>query len=427
MRDRGYSYPMVYRSLLTNGVRVITQHIPHSYSVSIGFWVVGGSRHERPEYNGVSHFIEHLLFKGTERRTAYEIARETDSIGGFMNAFTGREFVCYYAKVLADFLPRAVDLLADIFLNSRFPEEEIDNERKVILQEIRMLEDAPDDQLHNLFHQNFWDGHPLGMPIIGSTESVEGMSRSFIVDYKCDTYRAGDIIITAAGMVDHQELVDVLAPLFAHVPVGSLRQVSAPPVYRKRCCKVDRELEQLLFCLGTKGLAQNHPGRHDALVLNTILGGSMSSRLFQEVREKVGLAYSIYSYLASHSDTGALVISSGTTAERFPEVMDIVMRELKLLKKEPPTEEELSSAREQLKGNILLSLESSDNIMSKLAKNEIYLGGYQPVEQIIAGFSAVTRESVLDLCNELFDDSQFTLQLLGNMSDISFDSEDISL
>lgn len=418
---------MVNRSLLANGIRVITQHIPHAYSVSIGFWVVGGSRHERPEFNGVSHFIEHLLFKGTERRTAFEIARETDSIGGFMNAFTGREFVCYYAKVLVDFLPKAVDLLADIFLHSRFPEEEIDNERKVILQEIRMLEDAPDDQLHDLFHRNFWEGHPLGMPIIGTADSVQGMSRSFLVDYKSDTYRAGDIIITAAGMVDHQELLEILAPLFAGVPAGSIRTVCEPPVYKKRCSRVDRELEQLLFCLGTKGLAQNHPGRHDALVLNTILGGSMSSRLFQEVREKEGLAYSIYSYLASHSDTGALVVSSGTTCEKFPEVMDIVLRELKRLKQEPPTEEELSSAREQLKGNILLSLESSDSVMSKLAKNEIYLGGYQPVEQVIAGFSAVTRESILDLSNELFDENYFTMQLLGNMSTVSFEADDITL
>jgi predicted Zn-dependent peptidase len=418
---------MVNRSLLTNGIRVITQHIPHAYSVSIGFWVVGGSRHERPEFNGVSHFIEHLLFKGTQRRTAFEIARETDSIGGFMNAFTGREFVCYYGKVLVDFLPKAVDLLADIFLNSRFPEEEIDNERKVILQEIRMLEDTPDDQLHDLFHRNFWEGHPLGMPIIGSSESVQEMSRSFLIDYKNDTYRAGDIIITAAGMVNHHELVDMLAPLFSGVPSGSMRATTLPPLHRKRCAKAHRELEQLLFCLGTKGLAQNHPGRHDALVLNTILGGSMSSRLFQEVREKEGLAYSIYSYLASHSDSGALVISSGTTAEKFPEVMDIVLRELKRLKNEPPTEEELSSAREQLKGNILLSLESSDSVMSKLAKNEIYLGGYQPVEQVIAGFSAVTRETVLDLCNELFDESHFTLQLLGNMSAVGFDADDLSL
>lgn len=418
---------MVNRSLLTNGIRIITQNIPHAYSVSVGFWVVGGSRYERPEYNGVSHFIEHLLFKGTERRSSFEIARETDSIGGFMNAFTGREFVCYYAKVLVDFLPKAVDLLADIFLNSRFPEEEIENERKVILQEIRMLEDAPDDQLHDLFQRNFWDGHPLGMPIIGTTESVQGISRDFLVDYKNDTYRAGDIIITAAGKVDHHALVEMLAPLLTGVPVGSSRPVCAPPLHSKRCCKSDRDLEQLLFCLGTKGFAQNHPGRHDALVLNTILGGSMSSRLFQEVREKEGLAYSVYSYLSSHSDTGAMVISAGTTAEKFPQVMDIVLRELKRLKSVPPTEEELSAAREQLKGNILLSLESSDSVMSKLAKNEIYLGGYQPVEQVLAGFSAVTRDSLLDLCNELFDEDYFTLQLLGRMSEISFEFDQISL
>lgn len=418
---------MVNKSLLKNGIRIITQRIPHSYSVTIGFWVVGGSRQERPEFNGVSHFIEHLLFKGTPNRSAFEIAREIDSIGGYLNAFTGREFVCYYAKVLVDFLPQVVDLLADIFLNSRFPEDEIENERKVILQEIKMLEDNPDDHLHDLFQRNFWEGHPLGMPIIGSAESVQGMSRSFLVDYRNDTYRAGDIIITAAGLVEHQALVDALEPHFTKITSGSVRTSSPLPLYEKRFSAVERELEQLLFCFGTKGLAQNHPGRHDALVLNTILGGSMSSRLFQEVREKEGLAYSIYSHLSSHSDSGALVISAGTTAEKFAKVMAILMRELKLLKREPPSEEEIAAAREQLKGNILLSLESSDNIMSKLAKNEIYLGGYQPVEQVLAGFSAVNRESILDLCNELFDDGYCTLQVLGNVSAIGFSESDVAL
>jgi len=418
---------MVNKTVLPNGIRVITQRIPHAYSATIGFWVTGGSRQELPEYNGVSHFIEHLLFKGTARRTAFEIAREIDSIGGFMNAFTGREFVCYYAKVLVDFMPQAVDLLADIFFNSRFPEEEIESERKVILQEIKMLEDNPDDYLHDIFHRHFWDGHPLGMPIIGSAESVEKMSRGFLTGYRDDTYRAGDIIITAAGLVEHEELVAMLATLCADVRTGSIHPVTRPPVYRKRCEKIDRDLEQLLFCFGTKGMAQNDPARHAALLLNTIIGGSMSSRLFQEVREKEGLAYSIYSYMASHSDTGALVISSGTTVDKFPQVMDIIIRELKRLKREPPTEEELAAARAQLKGNILLSLESSDNIMSKLAKNEIYLGGYQPVEQVIAAFSAVSRESILALCNELFDENYFTMQLLGNMSAVTFDAADISL
>ena len=418
---------MVNRTLLPNGIRIITQRIPHACSVTAGIWVIGGSRHEQPEFGGVSHFIEHLLFKGTAKRTSFEIAREIDSMGGFLNAFTGREFVCYYAKVLSDFFPKALDLLADIFLNSQFPEDEIENERKVILQEIKMLEDNPDDHVHELFHRLFWSGHPLGMPIIGSAESIQSMSRDFLVNYKQHTYRAGDIIISAAGDLEHHHLVEMLSSYFDSLPPGSCRGLASPPQQVKKFAKENRELEQLLFSLGTRGLPQNHPGRYDLLILNTILGGSMSSRLFQEVREKEGLAYSIYSFLESHSDTGAFVISAGTTADKFSRIMDIVLRELRRLKSEPLSPELLSSAREQLKGNILLSLESSDNIMSKLAKNEIYLGGYQSIEQVIAGFSAVNADTVLDLCNEILDENCFTLQLLGNTAEIGFESTDITI
>jgi predicted Zn-dependent peptidase len=418
---------MVKRTQLANGIRIISQRIPHACSVTAGIWVVGGSRQEHPEIGGVSHFIEHLLFKGTVKKTSYEIAREIDSMGGFLNAFTGREFVCYYAKVLSEFFPKALDLLADIFLNSQFPEDEIENERKVILQEIRMLEDNPDDHLHELFHQLFWSGHPLGMPIIGGVESIQGMSRDFLLNYKKDTYLAGDIIISVAGNLEHQALVDMLSSYFDSLPSGSSRRLTSPPAQMKNFSKEERELEQLLFSLGTRGLPQNHPGRYDLLVLNTVLGGSMSSRLFQEIREKEGLAYSIYSFLESHSDTGAFVISAGTTTDKFSRVMEIVLRELHRLKSEPLPSDILASAREQLKGNILLSLESSDNIMSKLAKNEIYLGGYQSIEQVIAGFSAVTAETLLDLANEILDENCFTLQLLGNTSEISFELADITI
>ena len=418
---------MVKKTTLPNGIRVITQTIPHAYSVSLGFWVASGSRQERPEYNGVAHFIEHLLFKGTDRRSALDIAREIDSIGGVLNAFTGREFVCYYAKVLEEFLPRAVDLLSDIFLYSRFPEDEIDKERKVILQEIRMLEDNPDDYIHDLFHQAVWHGHPLGMPIIGTEESVQSLTRDFIVDYKKANYRANDIIIAAAGKVEHDRLLELLGSTFDTVPAGSREAVCELPRYEKRFDRIERDLEQVLVCLGTKALPQNHPKRYDALLLNTILGGSMSSRLFQEVREKEGLAYSIYSYLASHSDAGTMVVSSGTTAERFVDVMTIILRELRRLKEIPLTVLELESAREQLKGNIILSLESSDNIMSKLAKNEIYFGAYQPIDQILAGFQAVTIESVQELCQELFDDRYFTLQMMGKLGAIPYMAADLCL
>jgi predicted Zn-dependent peptidase len=265
------------------------------------------------------------------------------------------------------------------------------------------------------------------MPIIGCSETIQGMSRDFLVDYKRTNYRGGDIIIAAAGAIEHHELMEMVEPYFVFLQSGSSRGLTTPPVYSRKCTKTVRNLEQMLFSLGTKGLPQNHPGRYDLLVLNTILGGSMSSKLFQEVREKAGLAYSIYSFLSSHSDTGAFVITGGTTEDKFPEVMKIITKELRLLKKEPLPDEILSNAREQLKGNILLSLESSDNIMSKLAKNEIYLGGYQSIEQVIAGLAAVTSETVLDLCNELFDDSHITLQLLGSMSETSFDLSDFSI
>ena len=418
---------MLKQTKLPNGIRIITKQLPYSCSAAIGFWVAAGSREERPEHSGASHFIEHMLFKGTERRSSFEIAREADSMGGVLNAFTGREFVCYYAKVLAESLPETVDLLADLFLNSTFPEGELENERKVILQEIRMLEDNPDDFLHDLFHRNFWQNHPLGMPIIGSQESVSAMSRDFLANYKQDRYLGGDIIITAAGRVDHEELVDLLTDQLLTIAPGTVRTPVPLPAYQKRCGRQERDMGQLLLCLGGKALSQKDPLRHDALVLNTILGGSMSSRLFQEVREKAGLAYSVYSWLLSHSDTGGLLVTSGTTPDKFEQAISIIMAELKKLKKEPPTMDEIVAARTQLKGNILLSLESSDNVMSKLAKNEIYLGGYHPVEEIIAALEAVTRDRLLSLANELFDDRYFTIQLLGDLSGVSFGVDDLTI
>ena len=396
--------------------------MPHVNSVSIGIWVANGSRHERRESNGVAHFIEHLLFKGTARRSAIDIAREIDSMGGVLNACTGREYVCYYAKALDKFLPRAVDLLADIFLNSVFNTDEIERERKVILQEISMIEDTPDDSIHDLFYRNFWKGHPLGMSIIGSEESVGSLSRDVIIGFKEDKYRADEIIIAVAGNVEHQQLLALLQGLFSAVPPGAVLNGNecAPPLHKKRTDIVEKDIEQAHLCLGAKALPQNHPQRFEAYLLNAVLGGSMSSRLFQEIREKRGLAYSIYSYLALHSDSGSLAIYAGTSPEHLTEVIEITLRELKLMKTEPVDQVQLDAAKEQLKGNILLSLESSDNRMSKLAKNEIYFGCYQPMSEIIAGFDRVTSRSLLELCGQILDDSYLTLVLMGNIGNSAF-------
>lgn len=406
---------MVSKTILDNGVRIISEYMPHVHSVSIGIWVANGSRHERRELNGVAHFIEHLLFKGTERRSSLDIAREIDSVGGVLNAFTSREYVCYYAKVLDKFLPKTVDLLADIFLHSAFDPEEIEKERKVVLQEISMLEDTPDDFIHDLFHRSFWQGHPLGMSILGSVDSIEGLTRDAILSHKDSMYRSDDIIISVAGNVRHDELLSLLEGLFGTIPGGSGRDFCHLPTYEKRVEVVEKDLEQMHICLGTKALPQNHPRRFEVYLINTILGGSMSSRLFQEIRERLGLAYSVYSYVVSHTDAGSLVIYAGTSPAKLDDVLDITSAELKRLKSEPVTLLELDASREQIKGNMLLSLESTDNRMTKLAKNEIYFGRYMPLAELTDGFDAVTPEGLLSLAEEIFDERYLTLALTGRL------------
>ena len=418
---------MVKKTVLQNGIRVISENIPHAHSVTIGIWVASGSRDEQAECNGVAHFIEHLLFKGTERRDALKIAREIDALGGILNAFTGREYVCYYAKVLHRFLPKVVDLLADIFLNSVFEPEEIEKERKVILQEIGLLEDSPDDYIHDLFARKFWQGHPLGRPIIGTEKSMGALSRDTIINYRNDVYQAENIIIAAAGKVDHDELLTLLDGLFDAVPAGRKLNHVPPPPPTKKVEVVTKDLEQVHLCLGTLAIPQAHPLRYEAFILNTVLGGSMSSRLFQEVREKLGLAYSIYSYMTSHSDSGSLAVYAGTSRERVKEVIEIVLRELRTMKTNPLSTEELENAKEQLKGNILLSLESSDNRMTKLAKNEIYFGRYQPLMEIVKGIDLVTSGSIRELSAELIDDEYLTLVLMGELGGAGVTPADFTL
>lgn len=418
---------MIKKTTLNNGIRVITERIPYANSVSIGIWVANGSRHERRESNGVAHFIEHLLFKGTDRRSSLDIAREIDSVGGVLNAFTSREYVCYYAKVLDKFLPRAVDLLTDIFLHSVFDDEEIEKERRVVLQEINMMEDTPDDLIHDLFHQHFWKGHPLGMSILGDAESVTGLSRDAIIAYKDKMYRADDIIVTAAGNVHHDKLTVLLEEFLNGVEPGHGRSDSVPPVYERRIELVEKDLEQIHVCLGLKGVQQSHPQRYDAFIMNAILGGSMSSRLFQEVREKSGLAYSVYSYIASHADAGSLVVYAGASPENAKELLEIMLREIGRFKREPVPMEQLEAAREQLKGNLLLSLESSDNRMSRLAKNEIYFGTPLPLSEIMEGFDRVTSESIQELAQEILDNSALTLVMLGRVGSPTFTDSDINV
>jgi predicted Zn-dependent peptidase len=410
------------KTVLDNGIKVITEEIPYLKSASIGIWVITGSRDEEPHENGISHFIEHLMFKGTERRTAFEIAREIDSVGGTLNAFTGREYTCFYAKVIDKNLPLAIDLLSDIFLHSLMDPKDVEKERMVILQEIKMVEDTPDDYVHDLFNRTCWGNHPLGFPIFGTTDLVQSFTRDQLYQYFQDKYQPDRIIICAAGNLKHHEVVEWIQPTFGRIPKSDKVKERRCPNPMSSVQLLKRDLEQVHFCLGTKGLQYNHSQRFASYALNTILGGGMSSRLFQEVRENRGLAYSVYSYLPTYIDTGLFVVYAGTSEKSFQEVIELVLQEFKHLKKDPFRNRELETAKEQLKGNLLLSLESSDNLMTRLAKNEIYFDSYVPMDTILQGIEDVKEETIRGLANEFFDQRYFCLTVLGPMDEKAIDT-----
>ncbi|NTV48233.1 MAG: insulinase family protein [Geobacteraceae bacterium] len=415
---------MITTTTLDNGIRIVTQNIDYMHTVTTGIWVANGTRHESPVDNGVAHFIEHMLFKGTKRRSAHQITREIDSMGGILNAFTGHEYVCYYAKVLAKFLPGAADLLADIFLNSTFPTDEIERERKVVLQEIKMRDDSPEEFIHDRFHQNFWRGQLVGMPILGSEETVSNLSRTSILSHKESRYRPQDIIIAAAGNVHHDELVALLAPLFSGVSsLWRPQSIDEFPAAEKKLNLIEREMEQTLVCLGTRSLRYDHQDRYALFLLTTILGGGMSSRLFQEVREKKGLAYSVYSYIISHVDSGALVVYAGTEKDHCLEVIDIAQREMSRLAADEVPQDELDAAREQLKGKTLMSLESSDSLMTRLAKNEIYHQKQQSIEDVIANYDAVSINDIQRVSQELIRSEYLHLEVMGQVADLGLSAE----
>lgn len=401
------------KTVLQNGIRVITEEIPYLKSVSIGVWVVTGSRDEQPDENGISHFIEHLLFKGTEKRTAFDIAKEIDSVGGTLNAFTGREYTCFYAKVIDKNLPLAIDLLSDIFLNSLLNPKDVEKERMVILQEIKMVEDTPDDYVHDLFNRVCWGEHPLGFPIFGTSELVESFQRERICQYLKERYQPARIIVCAAGNVHHQEVVERIGMTLGQMQETDKETTRAKPDSICRTNVWKRDSEQIHLCLGTKGLQYSHSLRFASYLLNTILGGGMSSRLFQEIRENRGLAYSVYSYLPTYMDAGLVVVYAGTSENSYKEVIDLILEEFRRLKTEPYRNGELETAREQLKGNLLLSLESSDNLMTRLAKNEIYFDSYLPVEKVIKEIEEVKEDEVRSLANDLFNDGCYCLAVLG--------------
>jgi predicted Zn-dependent peptidase len=406
---------MIRKSVLPNGVRVITEAMPQVVSSSIGIWVENGSRYEVPAHNGVSHFIEHLLFKGTKRRTAAQIAEEIDAVGGVLNAFTGKEYTCYYAKVLGADLPLATDVLADIFLDSLFEPAEIDRERQVVIQEISQAEDTPDDFIHDLFNLRFWEGHPLSLPIFGSEQTVNAMNRELLTSFMAERYRAGKILIAAAGMLDHDRLVAECARLFGAIP-GNGRQPSiSPPPERPVVQQYEKELEQIHLCIGGPGLSQSDPLRYASYVLNTALGGGMSSRLFQEVRERRGRVYSIYSFNAAFLDCGYMAIYAGTNPEWIDEVIEVTLGEVGKVARSGLMPAELARAKSQLKGNMLLGMESTDSRMNRLARNEIYFRREIPLQELADGIDQVTNDEIVKLADSCFKPEQMAMVVLGDL------------
>lgn len=404
----------VEKTVLKNGIRVITERIPQSRSVSMGIWVNTGTRDESAAENGVSHFIEHMIFKGTERRSALQIAKEFDAIGGVSNAFTSKETTCFHAKVMDSHLEIMVDLLTDIFLHSVFDPVEIERERQVILQEIGMSEDTPDDHIHTLLNRIFWaHNHSLGWSILGTADTVSALDVSGIKNYFHNTYLPGRIVISAVGNLEHSQFVDMLGSSFETVPPRNGIPDRIRPGMYSAVATYPKDLEQVHICIGAKGLSVTDPRRYAISLLNVILGGSMSSRLFQEVRERRGLAYSVYSFHSSYVDTGMMGVYVGTHKTSINETLSVILKEIKRIKQEPVDEAELRAAKEHIKGGLYLSSESTDNRMSRLAQSEIYFGRYVPLEEIIENAEKICPSDIQKLAHDIFQEKHCSAVFLG--------------
>jgi predicted Zn-dependent peptidase len=411
---------------LANGVRVITEAMPHVRSVSVGVWIGSGSRRESAEQNGISHFIEHMLFKGTTRRSAEDIARSVDSVGGNLDAFTAKELVCFNTKVLDQHLSLAFDVLADLVLHPLFRDEDIEKEKGVILEEIKMEADSPDYLVHEIFSSNFWKDHPLGKPILGTRETVKRFDRSMIQGYYQSMYSPANVIVTAAGNLTHDGMVALVREHFEALPPGEpLPPDNVPSTHARIALRNKKALEQVHLCLGVPSYPLPHEERFACYVLNTLLGGGMSSRLFQNIRERQGLAYAVFSELSPYRDTGCLSIYAGTSLESARKVVESITNEFRQLKEQAIGEEELRRAKDHLKGSLMLSLESTASRMSNLARQEMYFGHFFSLDALVESIEAVTADDVQRIARTFFDPKQIALTILGNLENFKIGREDL--
>jgi len=417
----------IQREVLPNGLTIITEQMNHIRSVSLGIWLKSGSRHDEAPVNGISHFIEHMVFKGTTSRSAEDIARQVDSIGGNMDAFTGKETVCFNMKVLDEHLPVAIDILSDMVLNPVFAPSEITRERGVILEEIKMDEDNPDYLVHELFTQNFFKDHPLGKPILGTKETVRKFDQDAILTDYGRKFVPGNIIISAAGNIQHDHVVDLLRKRFEHLKPGSNGwHNNAPKISSRITLRNKKSLEQVQICLGVPSYEISHTRRYVSYVLNTLLGGGMSSRLFQNVREKQGLVYSIFSELNPFRDAGCLSVYAGTSLQSAPKVVQSVLQEFRSFQDVHLSAEELKRGKDQLKGSLMLSLESSTARMSNLARQEMYYDHFVGMDEIIDRIQAVTVEDVQQSAQELFRPEAIAVTVLGNLNGLKITRDSLA-
>jgi predicted Zn-dependent peptidase len=401
------------KTVLDNGIRIVTMQIPQARSVAMGVWVNVGGRDEKADEGGLSHFIEHMIFKGTEKRSALQIAKEFDAIGGQCNAFTSKENTCFYAKVMDTHVDTMVDLLSDIFLNSVFDPTEVERERQVILHEIKMLEDTPDEFIHVLLAQAIWGKHSLGRSILGTRDTVSAFDSNTIKACFNRAYQPERIVIAAAGNLRHKSFVKLIARAFGVVRKGNDFPERTRPTMDWVATAYPKALEQVHICLGTEGVHATDPRRHACVLLNVVLGGNMSSRLFQEIRERRGLAYAIYSFASSYSDTGLMGVYGGVDKAKTEKVLRLIMKEMNRLKKEPIHSAELRNAKEHIKGGLYLAAESTDNQMTRLAYNEINFGRHIPLQELVDEIEKVTAEDVMTLAQQTFQDGAVSLSLLG--------------
>jgi len=416
---------MIEKSTISNGITVVTERMPQVKSVSIGVWLKQGSRDEPEEQSGIHHFLEHLMFKGTTRRSAKRIAREIDSMGGGLDAFTERESLGFFAKVLDEHLPRVVELLADIILHPLLRNDDIKKEKGVIQEEIRMLQDSPEELIHDLFIRAFWKGHPLGRSILGTLETVAEFDRQVVTGCFEKGFKPDNMLITAAGNLHHNQALELIA---AHFTLqGGFNQTERTPPSGNSFVQLHnkKELEQVHLCLGTSSLPYNHKDRYSCYLLNLMLGGSISSRLFQNIREKKGLVYSIFSYLSHHLDAGYLAIYAGTNKKSSRKVVELITDEIKRIKSQPIKERELRLFKDRLKGSLMLGLENTTSRMANLARQTIYFGRCFTLDEILAEVERVRLEDIGRIAHSLFDQRQLSLIAVGDVEGLKIEGGEL--